>query len=147
MCFNGEKGVNMTYDIEGGIRYARAANNAFWYNVHLDTKCPMNGSKIEYAVAHLNDCRENPTIGLLAGKKYTTSVHPEHFQTNLMDLYSYEKVRKADKAFRSRFENLYPHTGKIRKFLIDTKSVVLDYVKPIKKTPERFIFSFLNKLR
>lgn len=137
----------MTNDIDGGLRYARVVNNAFWNNVHLDTKCPMNGRNVETAVAHLNDCRENPTVGLLARKKYTTSVYPEHFRQNLMDLYSYDKFRKADKAFKNRFNELYPKTGDMRKFLIESESVVLDYVKPIKKNAERVIYSVLNKLR
>lgn len=137
----------MTIDVDGGYRFARVANNAFWNNVHLDTRCNVNHSCIEDAVAHLNDCRENPTIGLLARKKYRTNNYPEHFRENLLNIYSYDRVRNADKAFKSRFKNLYPETAKMRKFLIASESIVLDSVKPIKKNSERLLFSIINKFR
>lgn len=135
----------MSEYIDGGYSYARIRNNAYWNNVHLDTRASITDFEVTDAVAHLNDCRQNPTIGLLARKNYTTHRYPDNFQKNLSDLYEYKRVCDADRAYRQRFNELYPHTGKMRKFLIKTESIVLDYVKPVTKNFQRTIFKMFNR--
>ena len=96
------------------------------------------------AINHLIDCKENPTIGLLARKKHRTNNYPDCFKRNLKDLYKSKHVKEADDAFKETFASLYPKTGKARKFLIETNSIVLNYVKPIKKNMRRTLFKLFN---
>lgn len=54
--------------IEGGCRYETIRNNAFWNNVNLDTRFHPDASDCEQAVNHLIDCKNQPTVALLARK-------------------------------------------------------------------------------
>ena len=88
--------------------------------------------------------KENPTIGLLARKKHRTNNYSDCFERNLKDLYKFKQVKAADNAFKETFASLYPKTGKARKFLIETNSIVLNYVKPIRKNLRRTLFKLFN---
>ena len=132
--------------IEGGCRYEKIRHNAHWNNVTLDTRLRPEKSDINTAINHLVDCKENPTVALLARKKYRTNNYPQYFKRNLFDLYKSSKaLRNADLAYRETFNSLYPKTGKARKLLINNESIVLNYVKPIEKTIKRSLIKFISK--
>lgn len=132
--------------ITGGCKYENIRNNAYWNNAHLDTRFHTKDFGIEASLEHLIDCKNNPTIALLARKKYRTNNYPEFFQRNISELYgSSKKIRKADMAYRQTFDMLYPKTGKARKLLINNESIVLNYVKPIQKTLKRTLIKIASK--
>ncbi len=132
--------------ILGGSRYESIKHNAHWNNVHLDTKFHPEGSDIDTAINHLVDCKEKPTVALLARKKYRTNNYPQYFQRNLFELYNSSKwVRKADMEYRETFNSLYPKTGKARKLLINNESIILNYVKPIEKSFKRTLIKLMSK--
>lgn len=132
--------------IEGGCRYESIRNNAFWNNASLDTKFHPDASDCEQAVNHLIDCKKQPTVALLARKKYRTNNYPDFFTRNLFELYESSKsVQNADMAYRQTFNKLYPKTGKARKLLINNESIVLNYVKPIQKTFKRILIKLASK--
>jgi hypothetical protein len=132
--------------IEGGCKYETIRNNAFWNNANLDTRFHPDASDCEQAVNHLIDCKNQPTIALLARKKYRTNNYPDFFRRNLFEMYESSKsVQNADIAYRQTFNKLYPKTGKARKLLINNESIVLNYVKPIQKTFKRILIKLASK--
>ena len=132
--------------ILGGSRYENIKHNAYWNNVTLDTKFHPEGSDVDTAINHLVDCKNKPTVALLARKKCRTNNYPQYFKRNLFELYESSKgVRNADLAYRETFNSLYPKTGKARKLLIDSESIVLNYVKPIEKTIKRSFIKLISK--
>ncbi|DAA88413.1 TPA: hypothetical protein CPT87_04985 [Candidatus Gastranaerophilales bacterium HUM_5] len=134
----------MSEIMDGGCRFERVRRNAYWNNAHLDTRFRVSKDFTDDAINHLIDCKENPTIGLLARKKHRTNNYPDCFERNLKDLYKFKHVKAADNAFKETFVSLYPKTGKARKFLIETNSIVLNYVKPIRKNLRRTLFKLFN---
>ena len=134
----------MSEIMDGGIRFESVRRNAYWNNAHLDTRFRVAKDCTDDAINHLIDCKENPTIGLLARKKHRTNNYPDCFKRNLKDLYKSKHVKDADNAFKETFASLYPKTGKARKFLIERNSIVLNYVKPIKKNLRRTLFKLFN---
>ncbi len=131
---------------EGGSRYESQRYNAYWNNAHLDTRFRLDKDASSDAIKHLKDCRENPTVGLLLRKKYRTNNYSDCFHRNLNLLYCDENVQHAQDSFESKYNNLYPKTGKARKYLIKNENVVIDYVKPIKKGLKRSLFKFFSKI-
>ena len=95
--------------IENRFMYEKIKNNAYRNNISLDTKLHPNISNIRIALNHLVDCKNAPTIALLARKKYRTNNYPDYFQRNLNELYNSSKwVRNADNAYRENFHAMYP---------------------------------------
>ena len=119
----------MSEIMDGGIRFESVRRNAYWNNAHLDTRFRVAKDCTDDAINHLIDCKENPTIGLLARKKHRTNNYPDCFKRNLKDLYKSKHVKDADNAFKETFE---------------TNSIVLNYVKPIKKNLRRTLFKLFN---
>lgn len=58
----------MSEIMDGGCRFERVRRNAYWNNAHLDTRFRVAKDCTDDAINHLIDCKENPTIGLLARK-------------------------------------------------------------------------------
>ncbi len=137
----------MSYVLHGvSSRFDKIKYNAYWNNAHLDSRMRVTKDLVDDAVSHLNDCINNPTIGLLARKKFRTYNYPDCFKRNLEDLHKYKSVQTADQAFNDHFSALYPRTGNARKFLINSKSIVLDYVKPLNKSLRRAFFKMFNRI-
>ena len=110
------------------------------------TRFHPDASDCEQAVNHLIDCKNQPTVALLARKKYRTNNYPDFFRRNLFEMYESSKsVQNADIAYRQTFNKLYPKTGKARKLLINNESIVLNYVKPIQKTFKRILIKLASK--
>ena len=132
--------------ILGGSRYEKIKHNAFWNNVTLDTRFRPEESDINTAINHLIDCKNKPTVALLARKECRTNNYPQYFKRNLFELYKSSRgLRNADLAYRETFNSLYPKTGKARKLLIKNESIVLNYVKPIEKTIKRSFIKLISK--
>lgn len=122
--------------------------NAQTSNGLLDSKYEASPSLSQYAEFHLEDCKENPTIGLLARQHEKTNDYPKMKKHNLEILNQVDSFKKVDKEFKDMYKDIYPKTGKIRKQLIKKESIVLDEVKPIKKDFTRtFIKLFGNIIK
>ena len=134
----------MSEYIEGGSRFDRINHNAFWSNAHLDTRLRIDKDSISDNYNHIQNCIDNPTTGLLAGKKHKTINYPMHYARNQRDLFQFSEMQQVNNTFVSKFKKLYPKTGNARLFLINNENIVLNYVKPIKKTFRRMIFKLTS---
>ena len=138
---------NLMEMFDGCTRYDNIKRNAYWNNVHLDSRFHPTADEVETAIEHLKDCHNNPTVSLIARRKYRTNNYPDCFQRNLKEVYDASAwVRRADSAYRNRFAELYPKTAKARKLLIKTQSIVLNCVKPIEKGLKRSFIKLISKI-
>ncbi len=117
-------------------KYPSVRSNAFWSRLHIDTSLRIDDSDIEEYKAHLKDCNENPTVGLLAKRKYITRKpmeQPIFAKRNMHYLEKQPEIKKLKKAFESKVNTLYPSTKHIREYIINEDRVLLDYVKRSQK--------------
>lgn len=134
-------------ELEIGVssHFDRIKSNAYWANAHLDTRFHIDPNMIDSNYNHIQDCINHPTTGLLAARKYRTNNYPDCYERNLKELLSEPRMKKSVDTFLNKFDELYPKTGKARNFLINSDSIVLNYVKPIKKSLRRTIFKLFNR--
>lgn len=128
----------------GGCKYENVKRNAFWYNAHLDSRLNITHDCIDDVIKHLNDCEQNPTVGLIARRKYRSNNYLDCYERNLKDISKFKSVETANNAFKEKLSILYPKTMKARKFLIESNRVVFESVKPIKKNLRRALFKILG---
>lgn len=111
----------------GGSRFDSVCHNAYWHNVHLNTTLRVIDEDVcDDTIKHLDDCIENPTIGLVARKKTLSDDLVWRYNDNKKHLFSIPAVKDRNDVFESKFVKLYPKTGKLRKLLIEEKRVVLN---------------------
>lgn len=120
--------------------------NAQLSNDLLDTPYQFVPKLTHYAEAHIEDCKENPTIGLLARQHAKTNDYPNMTMENMALLRQQDSFEKVDNEFKQVFKDTYPKTNKVRRQLIKKESIVLDEVKPIKKDFTRTMIKFFGKL-
>lgn len=124
-------------------KYQDVRNNAYWSRVGIDTTLRIEDHNIDNYKAHLKDCEANPTVGLLARKKYITDKpmnYPIYARRNLKDLERQPEIDELNKSVKAEIEKLYPKTKHIREYIIDNKRVLLDWTAKSKK------YTSLNKL-
>lgn len=117
-------------------KYEDVRYNAFWTRAHIDTRLRVDEDDIKTYKAHLQDCRENPTVGLLAGKKYITGKpmnYPTYARRNLRYLERQPEIDTLKKSLKNDIDKLYSKTKYAREYIVDNKRVVLDYVEKSKK--------------
>lgn len=134
----------MSEFILGGSRFDRINSNAYWANAHLDTRFHIDSDMIDDNYKHLQDCINHPTTGLLAARKNRTYNYPDCYDRNLKELLEIPQMKNSADIFVNKFNKLYPKTAKARLYLMNSDSIVLHYVKPIKKSIRRTIFRLLN---
>ena len=66
-------------------KYQTQIYNAKMHNNNLDNPLGITEKNIKYSLEHINDCIQNPTVGLLARKKFETHKYP---------FISYKKIMK-----------------------------------------------------
>ena len=115
--------------------YPNVRKNVSNAMIHLDTSVlPRTRAAAAYK-AHLNDCIDNPTVGLLARKKYTPRRAP-----GVMDyVWRNKKIIESDKLIKptrvyldNMIKNLYPKTRFLREYIIEKGRVDFDVIKPCK---------------
>ena len=52
-------------------KYDDVRFNAYWSKIAIDSRLLIDDIDVDCYKNHLQDCEKNPTIGLIAGKKYT----------------------------------------------------------------------------
>lgn len=124
-------------------KYEDVRYNAYWSKVGIDTSLSIEDHNIDNYKAHLKDCESNPTIGLLARRKYITGKpmnYPAYAKRNIKDLERQPEIDELNKSVKAEIKNLYPKTKHIRKYIIDSERVLLDCTEKSKK------YTALNKL-
>lgn len=125
-------------EIEIGVepKYENVKYNAYWSRVHIDTRLMPDEYDLGTYKAHLQDCEKNPTVGMLARKKYINSKpmnYPECAKRNIHILERQPEIDSLKKDIENKINKLYPKTKHIREYIIDNKRVVLDYIEKNKK--------------
>ena len=131
-------------EIEIGYdRFEDIKRHAYWTNVHIDTRFRADRENMDDYIAHLKDCENHPTTGLLAKRKYITGKKKNYSVYARRNLHILERQPEADKLLtgtKEKIDRLYPKTKHIRQYVIDHDRVLLDWVEKTKK------YTFGNKL-
>lgn len=139
-----KNGVNfMEIELGPFPKYENARYNAYWARVGIDTRLKIDDYNIDDYKAHLKDCRENPTIGLLANRKYITGKpmnYPIYARRNLHYLEKQPEINTLIKSLENKIKTLYPKTKHLREYIIDNGRVLLDGIEQSKK------YTAFNKL-
>ena len=120
----------MSETILGGSRFDDINRHAFWANAHLDTRLRLDKDFLNDNYKQVLDCVNHPTTGLLAAKKNRTYNYPSCYRRNLNDLLSIPSMRDLFDRFETKFNRLYPKTGKLREFLIDKSRLSFERILP-----------------
>ena len=134
------------YEIAGSDRFYDIKNNAYWANIHLKSKLPADKCAAEDVADHINDCSKHPTQGMLAREWSKPDRYSSYYRRNKADYSRFDCVKCANDSFKSKYNELYPRTGSTRKKLIESGSIVLDTVKPIKKDFKRTLIKLYSKI-
>lgn len=119
--------------------------NALINHLVLLAKTTPSKSNTNFTIQHMKDCTKLPTTGLLARENYKHTLSPGRYERNLNVIRkNSDEYNTAKKNFDKRFKELYPKTGAARRFLINSGSIVINKIKPIKKTMERSLFKLFG---
>ena len=119
--------------------------NALINHLVLLAKTAPSKSNTNFTVQHMKDCIMLPTTGLLARENYKRYLRPGRYERNLNIIRKKsDEYNAAKKNFDKRFKELYPKTGAARRFLINSGSIVIEKIKPIKNTIERSLFKLFG---
>ena len=131
----------------GAPRFENIRRNAHWTHAHLDTRLSWDVDWAKDAISHLEDCKENPTRGLLARReaKRNGINYPSFYERNLNCMLRNYKIKQLNDEFNSQLKELYPKTLNTRMFLIETESVVLRCVKKHSSIFKKFMYKFFHK--
>lgn len=136
----------MTTTILGTGKFDNIRTNAQLSNGIIDSPFTFNHQLTRYAKNHLKDCKENPTLGLLARQNQKTNDYPKNTKTNITMLNNQDSFVRTDNEFKGICKDMYPKTNKVRRQLIKNESIVLDDIKPIKKNIARTMIKLFGNL-
>ena len=130
----------------GAPRFENIRRNAHWTHAHLDTRLSWDVDWAKDAISHLEDCKENPTRGLLARKEAAKKgiMYPACYERNRNTMLRNHKIKQLNDEFTSQLKEMYPKTLKARMFLVQTESVVLRTVKKHSSAFKKFMFRFFS---
>lgn len=136
----------MTTTILGAGKFDNIRTNAELSNGVIDSSFPFNQQLTRYTENHLKDCKENPTLGLLARQNQKTNYYPKNAKINIAMLNKQDAFVRADNEFKQVCKELYPKTSNVRRQLIKNESIILDGIKPIKKNFARTMIKLFGNL-
>lgn len=125
-------------------------NDAYKAQLVLDSYYRPDKEGIQAYKKHLENCRENPAIGMLISRNildeeninfprtYPRNKHLVHKNPEIQNL-----VKQLDKEVEEKY---YPRSFKAREFLIKTRRVVLDDIMPVKHNLKRELFRIYNAI-
>ncbi len=113
-------------------KFNNIKSNAYWSRVHIDTMFwPSEDGKSTYT-AHVQDCIDNPTRGLIARRKYITGKpmnYPDYAKRNKLIFDVQPDVAVLNKTLKKNINKMYKKTKYARSYIINSDRVALDYVK------------------
>ena len=118
------------------LKYENARHNAYWSRVAIDTRLKVDEDDMGCYKAHLQDCENHPTSGLLIKHKYITGKpmnYPAYASRNIRYMERQPEIDTLQKTINAKLNSLYPNTKHIRQYTIDNNRVLLDFVEPVKK--------------
>ena len=124
-------------------KYENVRYNAYWTRVGINTRLGIDKNNIDDYKAHLQDCNNNPTVGMLARRKYITGKpmdHPIHARCNINDMEKEPEIKSLKDNLKKKKKKIYPNTKHIREYIINNDRVTLDGIEKSKK------YTTLNKL-
>lgn len=136
----------MTTTILGTGKFDNIRTNAQLSNGIIDSPFTFNHQLTRSAKNHLKDCKENPTLGLLARQNQKTNDYPKNARINMAMLNTQYAFVRADNEFKEICKDMYPKTNKVRRQLIKKESIILDDIKPIKKNIARTMIKLFGNL-
>ncbi len=125
-------------------------NNAYSAQLVLDSYYRPDKEGIQTYKRHLENCRENPAIGMLISRNildeeninfprtYQRNKHLVHKNPEIQNL-----VKQLDKEVEEKY---YPRSFKAREFLINKRRVVLNDIMPVKHNLKRELFRIYNAI-
>lgn len=109
--------------------------NAYLSNSEIDKDLLIHADYIKNTLAHMDDCIECPTRGLLARRICQNNGNersPKYYRKNLAELKTFPQFKIKKEALNERIHTLYPETARARKLIIESNAVV--YNRVIKPT-------------
>ena len=107
-------------------------NNAQYAKCELDTSLRVHPDFVNRNLAHIQDCIENPTRGLIARRLMRKSElnAPKYYRNNLKEYMDFPAVKEKLSEFNEKFysKSLYYKTGYFRKRLINQDRIVFGKV-------------------
>ena len=126
----------MEIDFGPIIKYENVIRNACFVRAGLDTRLKADIDNVFDYKAHLQDCEKNPTIGMIARKKYITGEpmnYPEAAKRNLRFINRYPEIEALTKRVKDNISELYPKTRFAREYIINNDRIMLKSIEKIKK--------------
>ncbi len=130
----------------GFDKFENIRTNAQLSNGIIDSPYSFDSKLTKYAENHLKDCKENPTLGLLARQNQRTNYYPKFAKINMAKLNEQDSFVRADNEFKQVCHDMYHKTNKVRRQLIKNESIVLDDIEPIKKNFSRTMIKLFGNL-
>ena len=125
-------------------------NDAYKAQLVLDSYYKPDENGLKDYTKHLQNCRENPTIGMLISNEIINDSginFPRTYSRNKHLLLKNPEIKKLINEIDNTIEKIYfPRTLKAREFLIKTRRVVLDNVMPVKHNLRRELFRTYNAI-
>lgn len=125
-------------------------NDAYKAQLVLDSYYKPDENGLKAYTKHLQNCRKNPTIGMLITNEIINDSginFPRTYSRNKHLLLKNPEIKKLINEIDNTIEKIYfPRTLKAREFLIKTRRVVLDNVMPVKHNLRRELFRTYNAI-
>lgn len=125
-------------------------NDAYKAQLVLDSYYKPDENGLKAYTNHLQNCRKNPTIGMLISNEIINDSginFPRTYSRNKHLLLKNPEIKKLINEIDNTIEKIYfPRTLKAREFLIKTRRVVLDNVMPVKHNLRRELFRTYNAI-
>lgn len=139
----------MELEVGGANRFLQIRRNAYWAHIHLDSSFSLYEAAKVDMIAHLKDCIENPTRGLLARREQTGKRlnYPGYYELHKKQIAKLPEVKQLNDVFESKLVTMYPKTLSVRNYLIKNDNVVLNRVKKVSAGLKHRIFKFLYLLK
>lgn len=125
-------------------QYTKVCKNSYQYNKILNDSIQLTEDACKSAIAHLDDCIRNSTIGLVARRTCQKDDLNWCYLFNEKEFLSYPKSKAKNDVFESQLNQNYPKTRDLRESLIYQKRVVFDKVTPKMTKLQKVAFRFLN---
>lgn len=139
--------IDYSYNNQNSINFR---NDAYKAQLVLDSYFKPDEKGIQIYKKHLQNCKENPTAGMLLSKEIINDSginFPRTYARNRHLVLKNPEIKQLIADVNNTITKVYyPKTLKAREFLIKSRRVVLDYVMPVKHNLKRELFKIYNAI-